>query len=330
VREIIRRELYAGVVVWNRSQKITRRGTKAQRWRPEAEWLRREIPELRIVSDALWRAVERRRQRAATTFPGITRGGRHVSRPSGADLVSPYLLSGLAVCAACGGSLVAITRPRGTGTARQRVPMYGCVYHQKRGRAVCKNDVVIRQDRLDKAFLDALAEAIDNQVLERAVAKAVARLKRRGIESTDQRAALVRERDRLAAGIRHLVDAVKLGRATDTLLSELQTQEAALKALERRIAEAGEQRVVRIDDTGLVARVGAVAAEFRETLKQGGPRARRLLQRVLNGRRVPCVPFREKDRRGYRFRQEEIPYSGVLSNDVGGPNGIRTLYHSTA
>jgi len=73
-----------------------------------------------------------------------------------------------------------------------------------------------------------------------------------------------------------------------------------------------------------------VAAEFRETLKQGGPRARRLLQRVLNGRRVPCVPFREKDRRGYRFRQEEIPYSGVLSNDVGGPNGIRTLYHSTA
>src|SRR5437867_61459 len=47
VREIIRRELYAGVVVWNRSQKITRRGTKAQRQRPEAEWLRREAPELR-------------------------------------------------------------------------------------------------------------------------------------------------------------------------------------------------------------------------------------------------------------------------------------------
>ena len=50
VREIIRRELYTGVVVWNRSQKITRRGTKAQRVRPEAEWMRREAPELRIVS----------------------------------------------------------------------------------------------------------------------------------------------------------------------------------------------------------------------------------------------------------------------------------------
>ena len=89
---------------------------------------------------------------------------------------------------------------------------------------------------------------------------------------------------------------------------------------ERRIAEVGGgPRVARIDDAALVARVGAVAAEFREMLKQGGPRARRLLQRVLNGRRVPCVPFREAGRRGYRFREEEIPYAGVLSNDIGGP-----------
>jgi site-specific DNA recombinase len=115
VREIIRRELYAGVVVWNRSQKMTRRGTKTQRRRPATEWLRREAPELRIVSAALWRAVERRRERAASTFPSTTRDGRHVSRPSGGDLVSRYLLSGLAQCAACGGSLVAMTRPMARG-----------------------------------------------------------------------------------------------------------------------------------------------------------------------------------------------------------------------
>jgi hypothetical protein len=131
----------------------------------------------------------------------------------------------------------------------------------------------------------------------------------------------VRDRDRTAAGIRHLVEAVKLGHATDTLLSELQIQETALKALERRIAEADGQPVVRDDEAALLARIGAVAAEFRATLSEGGPRARRLLQRVLNGRRVPCVPFREKDRRGYRFRQEVMPYSGLLSNDIGGPNG---------
>jgi hypothetical protein len=236
-------------------------------------------------------------------------------------LVSPYLLSGLAVCASCGGSLVAITRPHGTGAARQRVAMYGCVYHQKRGRVVCKNDVVIRQDKLDAAFLEALAEAIDDRLLARAVTKAVAHLQQRG-DTTDERGGLVRERDRTAAGVRHLVDAVKLGRATETLLDELQTQEAALKALQRRIADLDGRRVVPIDSARLAARVAAVASEFRATLKNGGPQARRLLQRVPNGRRVPCVPFREPTRRGYRFRAEEIPYNRLPSNDIGGPNGI--------
>src|SRR5499425_3089118 len=78
VREILRRDLYRGRLVWNRSQKITRQGTKAQRQRPVSEWLSREAPDLRIVSEALWEAVERRRQRAATTCNGQRRG-----RPAG-------------------------------------------------------------------------------------------------------------------------------------------------------------------------------------------------------------------------------------------------------
>jgi hypothetical protein len=120
------------------------------------------------------------------------------------------------------------------------------------------------------------------------------------------------------------VDAVKLVRATDTLLDELHAQESALKALEFRIAEAGRQQAIPIDEARLRRRVAGLAVEFRATLKQGGPAARRLLQRVLNGRRVPCVPFREGRRRGYRFCEERIPYSGLLSNDIGGPNGLPT------
>jgi hypothetical protein len=60
-----------------------------------------------------------------STFVTTTRDGRHVGRPSGADLVSPYLLSGIASWSACSGSLVTMTRPHGTGAARRRVPMYG-------------------------------------------------------------------------------------------------------------------------------------------------------------------------------------------------------------
>ena len=71
----------------------------------------------------------------------------------------------------------------------------------------------------------------------------------------------------------------------------------------------------------LAARVAAAAREFRATLKEGGLLARRVLQRVLNGRRVPCGGFRDTGRRGYRFRKEEVPYAGLFT-DLGGPNGI--------
>lgn len=68
IRDMLRRSLYAGVVTWNKSQKITRRGAKAQRWRPESEWLRREAPELRIVDEELWQRVHARREASAASY----------------------------------------------------------------------------------------------------------------------------------------------------------------------------------------------------------------------------------------------------------------------
>jgi len=263
VREILRRPLYSGRVIWNRSQKITRRGTKAQRQRPEAEWLQHEAPELRIVSKALWQAVEQRPIRAATSCPSTTRAGQRRGRPLGADLRASSLLSGLAQCAVCGSSLVALTRPHGTGMARRRVAFYGCVYHQKRGQAVCTNDVVIRQDRLDAAFLGALAGALDERLIARAVTKALDRVQQRGKEAPDRRAALLRERDVIVAGIRHLLDAVKQGRATETLLTELAMQEERAKGVARQLAEVEHQQranVVPLDRTRLAPRLQAMGA----------------------------------------------------------------------
>ena len=326
VREIIRRPLYAGRVLWNRSQKITRRGTKASRVRPAAEWMEREAPELRIVPEALWAAVESRRLRAATTHASVTHAGHRRGRPSGADLRSRALLSGMAQCAVCGGSLVAFTRRHGTGAVRKRVELYGCVYHQKRGPAVCTNNVVIRQERLDTVFLDALAEAIDERVIARAVDLALARAQQRRAEGPDQRAAFSRERAAITTAMRHLLDAVKGGRATDTLLAELTVQEERAKTLDRQLAALESRpRPVSLDSKRLAARLQAMGRDVRGVLAAGGPEARILLQRVLNGRRVACEPFREPGRRGYRFRATGS-YAGVLSNsnDMCGPNGIRT------
>src|SRR5215467_7220974 len=227
IREILRRPLYAGRVVWNKSQKVTRQGTRGQRQRPATEWLERE---------ALWEAVARRRQRAATTYASQTRDGRRCGRPPGSDLRSPSLLGGLAQCAECGGSLTSMTRPYGSAGQRRRVAIYACAYHQKRGPAVCANAVVIRQDRLDAAVLRALAEALDERALAPLVARALDRAERRRAEVPEQRRTLERERAANATVIRRLVDAIKHGQATETLLGELAVEEARAKTIDQQLA----------------------------------------------------------------------------------------------
>src|SRR5882762_1300342 len=57
VREILYRDLYRGVVVWNRIRKRDVWGLKRYLSRPEEQWMRRDAPELRIIDDALWTAV---------------------------------------------------------------------------------------------------------------------------------------------------------------------------------------------------------------------------------------------------------------------------------
>src|SRR5215468_4327865 len=309
VREILRRDLYRGRVVWNRSQKITRQGTKAQRQRPATEWLEREAPDLRIVSEALWEAVERRRLRAATMYASQTRDGRRCSRPPGSDLRSPSLLGGLAQCAECGGSLTSMTRPYGTTGRRRRVAIYGCAYHQKRGPAVCTNAVVIKQDRLDAAVLWALAEALDERALAPLVARAIEHAERRGAEAPERRKALERERATIATAIRHLLDAIKHGQATETLLGELAGQEARAKAIERELAafDSGP-RLVALERKQLAA----LARVLRGELAAGPGRARCFIQRALGDGRLACVPFREPGRRGYRFRATGT-YGALLS-----------------
>jgi DNA invertase Pin-like site-specific DNA recombinase len=171
IRDMLRRPLYAGVVVWNKSQKITRAGTKGQRWRQESEWLTRPMPELAIVDAELWQRVQARR--ASVTGVFLRRmDGKLIGRPSGSDVASPYLLSGIAACALCGGSLVAMTRSHG----RQRVPFYGCLRYHKRGVASCRNGLQIRQNVLDRAVLDVLGSALDADVLTQAITHAVAAL----------------------------------------------------------------------------------------------------------------------------------------------------------
>jgi DNA invertase Pin-like site-specific DNA recombinase len=308
VREILRRELYHGVMVWNRTRKVHRGGTRRQSKRPPSEWLRLPAPALRIMPEALWQAVEARLRQTGESYVRHARTGRLGGRRSGGDFESPYLLSGLGQCGVCGGSLVAMTR----GHGRHRARFYGCVYHHKRGAAVCSNAVQIRQEILDGALLGAISQALDEHVIEAAVARALEQLRSRQRGSADRRVDLQRELQRVQARIGHLLEAVKRGRATDVLLETLEA-EIARKAL--ILKEIGvmdtPSSAASLDARRLVEELKTRASDARGLLARHVPQARRMLRALLDGRLV-CEPFEEERQRGYTFRATGT-YAGLFA-----------------
>src|ERR1700688_1128764 len=102
---------------------------------------RRRAPELRIVSEALWESAHSRLTAIRTHLEQIT--GRRVDGKSGPRRrgnESPYLLSGFARCAICGGGLGVTSRSHG----RERAFFYACTAYHKRGTTVCGNSLANR------------------------------------------------------------------------------------------------------------------------------------------------------------------------------------------
>lgn len=95
---IIHNELYRGVRVWGRQaySKDRRTGKRRGRLASGDNLTRSEVPELRIVDDALWSAVQRR----YASVSALAAGGR----PTGARRPKS-LLSGLIKCGVCGGNM---------------------------------------------------------------------------------------------------------------------------------------------------------------------------------------------------------------------------------
>jgi hypothetical protein len=134
IREMLHRRLYRGEIVWSRSQKVDRGGTKKRRRRPESAWLRMEAPELRIVPDPLWHDAHARLDRARRAFGGGPRGAAAHSCRLEHDADSPYLLTGLGRCFGCGGTLIAMTRAHSRQAAGSRLREQpqawpGCLRH---------------------------------------------------------------------------------------------------------------------------------------------------------------------------------------------------------
>ena len=149
IREMLRREPYAGRVIWNQSRfvKVPGINRRVRRARPRNEWRTVERPEIRIIPADLWEKVQARVRCVGEMFGKNGKAGL-LARST----TSPYVLTGFLKCGQCGANLAIVTG-RGPG----RKSKYGCPQNFYRG--ACPNDLKENQERIEERVL---AELQDN------------------------------------------------------------------------------------------------------------------------------------------------------------------------
>ena len=246
---ILRNDLYRGERIWNRVTMVRdpETGRRVSRTNPAEDWMRQDVPHLRIVPEALFRAAQERQ---------AARGGGGLRGPGAPTRAAPRrprtALTGLCTCGACGARMT-------TQASKAGRVYVGCVAAYEAG--TCGQRRTIRLDLVEGEVIAALTAELRDPVYVRAYlatyheerqAQAKASRRSRGtLERAASRAAAAFDRahDLYVRGVTDGEDAVEA----------LRGLRAAKDAAAERLAAAGEPAPV-------VELHPAAAARYLETL----------------------------------------------------------------
>jgi len=231
VKRVLANEKYTGQLIWGQKTFDRRPGTRqlVPRALPRSQWRTQERPELRIVSDELWKRVQERRVMVRGTLPAAT--GRTLMRGRAAALYSRHLFSGFMSCATCHGAIVTVTAGHGS-------PRYGCLRSWRNGVSACANRLTIRAKVADAYLLASLKSELSAPHTVLYVADALATALNQRI---DDRPRLLVEaqaaREDARKRLQRLVDAIEQGVDAATLTSAINERQADLTRLDAVVGE---------------------------------------------------------------------------------------------
>ncbi len=217
-------ELYVGKLVWNRLRYIKdpATGKRVSRINPREKWITTEIPELRIINDALWQAVKTRQGEITVKYANTITATRaaFANRLNGTHRPRS-LLSGLLVCGCCGGPYALRGQDR-----------YACSNHVMNGS--CTNSRTIAREPLEARMLEGLRERLmAPEVAAEAMRTYAEETNRLNWERRSSGDADRRELDKIARSIKEIVATIEDGsgsRALAARLGELESKEDELNA----------------------------------------------------------------------------------------------------
>jgi hypothetical protein len=200
------------------------------------------------------------------------------------------------------------TKKRGRNNGKN---FYMCIYHHNRGPEVCTNGQRITQHALDAAVIQAFHAVLDKRMLTEAVERALATIRANQTTVPDQRRAIERHLTEIEARLRHLVESIATGKATEAVYSELQKAEAEKTTLTAKLS--GLNRLTSLaapDSTRITRALAERVADVKGLLGQHIPQTRQLLRKLIedesiDGKRRPgrivCTPFHDARGTGYEL-----------------------------
>ena len=268
---MLRRERYRGILVWNTREKTYKGGTKVRIARDPSEWIRTEAPQLRIMDDELWFAVQARAQ---------TQEHRETRR--GAGRPARHLLSGLARCGQCGGPMTVTNGKRSYGT----VKVYGCAYSRDRGKAVCTNTLRRPIDGINDAVAKWISETVLSEELLLDVLRNVReRLTERTTKTTTDLPQMEKDAARLRTEIARLVTALAtIDQKPEAVIRAIAERQEELSALEARLRGAkAAPEAIQFELRRMEAEARKRLEELKGTLTRKPEQAREVISMLFEG-----------------------------------------------
>jgi DNA invertase Pin-like site-specific DNA recombinase len=225
---ILNNELYIGRLVWNRLRYIKdpATGKRVSRLNPEQDWVIAQVPELRIIDQALWDRVKARQATLTTDA-----GANPHNKPAFWDRRRPRtLLSGLLKCGVCSG-----------GYSKISAAHYGC--STARNKGTCTNKLNIRRDHIEPMILLALrTQLMDPDLFKLFVEEFHAEVNRLRKQDHAEQDRISRDLTRTGTRIANLVKALADGMTSPAITAELDRLEEEKADLLRKKEALGSDR----------------------------------------------------------------------------------------
>ncbi|MBV8656296.1 MAG: recombinase zinc beta ribbon domain-containing protein [Burkholderiales bacterium] len=222
-----------------------------------------ERPELRIIPQALWDAVQTRLSAEAERFARQSSGFAHKGETGRR---SAYLLSGFARCAICGGALVGKTGTSGSGKERVPYRSYVCSHRTNRGATVCGNNHAARTEQLDSALAEVIRSTIlAPKAVDRVISQALKKVREAGRSKiVDELESARRQQTRVQAEIANLVQHLANGHMSQAVTQSLAEKEAFGKELASKISDLEAQQPIQVSQINVAEIKEAICARMRE------------------------------------------------------------------